>query len=210
MFGVWTILCLVWRFSACSPHGRRRDPFPVTSSGDSTSRTRLTGQFIMSENSFSPAYLKRRGALDGVAARMKRAFSRSELSDVEFPVGRNYCEVKIFRAHKMLLSLSTDVFHATFFESLADKNQDVIEIQDIPSEAFGNMLSTCYVYSDAVDDLNLENAFPTLSCADKYDFPLLVELCSCYILEHLNSDNCLVALENAVRISTILWRNVWS
>ncbi|XP_055350783.1 uncharacterized protein LOC129597323 isoform X2 [Paramacrobiotus metropolitanus] len=186
MFGVWTILCLVWRFSACSPHGRRRDPFPVTSSGDSTSRTRLTGQFIMSENSFSPAYLKRRGALDGVAARMKRAFSR------------------------MLLSLSTDVFHATFFESLADKNQDVIEIQDIPSEAFGNMLSTCYVYSDAVDDLNLENAFPTLSCADKYDFPLLVELCSCYILEHLNSDNCLVALENAVRISTILWRNVWS
>ncbi|XP_055357190.1 BTB/POZ domain-containing protein 1-like, partial [Paramacrobiotus metropolitanus] len=52
--------------------------------------------------------------------------------------------------------------------------------------------------SDAVSDLNLENSFPTLSCADKYDFPLLVDLCCCcYILEHLHPDNCLVALENA-------------
>ncbi|XP_055357193.1 BTB/POZ domain-containing protein 3-like [Paramacrobiotus metropolitanus] len=99
----------------------------------------------MSQNSTSPAYLQRRGAIDGVIGRMKRALSLAELSDVQFAVGRDHGQEKIFHAHKMFLSLSSDVFHAMFYGNLADGNLDVIQIPEIPSAAFANMLSYMYI-----------------------------------------------------------------
>ncbi|XP_055356854.1 BTB/POZ domain-containing protein 3-like [Paramacrobiotus metropolitanus] len=136
----------------------------------------------------------RRGAIDGVIGRMKRALSLAELSDVQFAVGRDHGQEKIFHAHNIFLSLSSDVFHAMFFGNLADNNQDIIQIPEIPSAAFANMLS--YIYENAVDDLNWQNVFPTLYCADMYDLPWLAEICCVYIQVELNTKNCLIALEN--------------
>ncbi|XP_055350787.1 BTB/POZ domain-containing protein 6-B-like isoform X2 [Paramacrobiotus metropolitanus] len=53
-----------------------------------------------------------------------------------------------------------------------------------------------YIYENAVDDLNWQNVFPTLYCADKYDLPWLAEICCVYLQVELNTENCLIALEN--------------
>ncbi|XP_055350811.1 BTB/POZ domain-containing protein 2-like [Paramacrobiotus metropolitanus] len=161
----------------------------------------LTSRSIMSHSSTSRAHLQRRGAVVGLANRMKRALSLAELSDVQFAVGRE-CddgEIKIFQAHKNILSLSSDVFHTMFYGSMPASTQEPIDIPDILPEAFAIMLS--YVYTDSVEDFNAQNVFPTLRCADKYDLPVLMDRCCEYILHHLNTDNCLITLENANRWS---------
>ncbi|XP_055353470.1 BTB/POZ domain-containing protein 6-B-like [Paramacrobiotus metropolitanus] len=139
----------------------------------------------------------RRGALGQISQRWKKVLARSELSDVEFAVGRQFGEVKIFRAHKLTLSVSSDVFHTMFYGSLPQGTDTAIDIPDVPPDAFSNMLS--FIYAGAVENMRQENAVPTLYCADKYDLPWLAEACTDFILGQLKPDNCLVYLENALR-----------
>ncbi|XP_055350001.1 BTB/POZ domain-containing protein 3-like [Paramacrobiotus metropolitanus] len=137
-----------------------------------------------------------RGALTGIADCLRRSLVSGELSDIKFSVGRDHGEVRMFPAHKNIVSLRSDVFHAMFYGSLADKCADIVDIPDIHPDAFANMLS--YIYTDAVDGLRLENVLATWSCADKYDLPLLVEKCSDFVRGHLNVDNCLPILDRLV------------
>ncbi|XP_055332115.1 BTB/POZ domain-containing protein 6-like [Paramacrobiotus metropolitanus] len=142
---------------------------------------------------------QRRGTVSQASGRWKDALSKSELSDVEFAVGRLCGEVKRFRAHKLTLGISSDVFHTMFYGSLAERCDTAIDIADIPPDAFDNLLR--YIYTDAMDNLLPENAVQTLYCADKYDLPWLAERCTDFILNDLDADNCLLYLENALRWS---------
>ncbi|XP_055350011.1 BTB/POZ domain-containing protein 3-like [Paramacrobiotus metropolitanus] len=127
---------------------------------------------------------------------MKQALASGDLSDVQFAVGRYYGYVKIFYAHKTILAMRNEVFRRMFFGSLPEKCKDAIDIPDILPEAFNNMLNL--VYTGAVEDLSDDNVFPTINCADKYDFPLLTEMCSEFIMSQLNADNFLMNLEDAI------------
>ncbi|XP_055330187.1 BTB/POZ domain-containing protein 6-like [Paramacrobiotus metropolitanus] len=138
---------------------------------------------------------QRRGTVSEISSRWQNALSKSELCDVEFAVGRLFGAVKRLRAHKLTLSISSDVFYTMFNGSLAERAGIPIDIPDIPADAFTNMLS--YIYTGAVEDLQPENAVQTLYCADKYDLPWLAEYCTDFILDDLKADNCLMYLENA-------------
>ncbi|XP_055346081.1 BTB/POZ domain-containing protein 6-like isoform X2 [Paramacrobiotus metropolitanus] len=151
----------------------------------------------MTQTSASFASSQRRGTISQVTDRWKDALSKNDLCDVQFAVGRQFGSVKILDAHKLALSISSDVFHTMFYGSLAEKGDTAIDIPDIPSDAFSNMLS--YIYTGSVSDINPENALQTLYCADKYDLPWLAELCTDFIRDGLNADNCLMYLENAQR-----------
>ncbi|XP_055348228.1 BTB/POZ domain-containing protein 6-like [Paramacrobiotus metropolitanus] len=107
---------------------------------------------------------------------MKQTLARGELSDVRFTVGRQFGHEKTIPAHKFVLSIRSTVFRTMFYGSLPEQCHDVIDIPDIHPDAFTNMLS--YMYTDAVQRLNVDNAFHTMVCADKYDLPRLIKVCS--------------------------------
>ncbi|XP_055349998.1 BTB/POZ domain-containing protein 6-B-like isoform X2 [Paramacrobiotus metropolitanus] len=150
----------------------------------------------MFSNGSSSGAAKHRGAVSKIINCIENSLVCPDMSDVQFAVGRDYGEEKHFSAHKIILSVRSDVFHQMFYGTLPEKCTAPIDIPDILPDAFANMLS--YMYTDAVECLNEDNAFHTLGCADKYDMPLLVELCVAFILNQLNTDNCLANLESAM------------
>ncbi|XP_055350073.1 BTB/POZ domain-containing protein 6-like [Paramacrobiotus metropolitanus] len=137
----------------------------------------------------------RRGAVTGIVNRLQGSLRSGELSDIKFVVGREYGETRTFSALKCILSLSSDVFYAMFHGSLPERKK-TIEIPDVLPEAFEVML--CYVYTDKAD-ITVENVWPVLYCADKYDFPLLLEQCNQFVLKQIRADNCLTYLEKATK-----------
>ncbi|XP_055330129.1 BTB/POZ domain-containing protein 1-like isoform X2 [Paramacrobiotus metropolitanus] len=126
------------------------------------------------------------------------ALTSGVLSDVEFAVGHDHGQPKTFRAHKLLLSLSSEVFDTMFNGSIPETDNGVVKIPEIASEAFGNMLN--YLYTDQMADLRWDNAFQTLYCAKKYGIPSLLDLCSDCIINSLTVDNCLANFEDALHL----------
>ncbi|XP_055347787.1 BTB/POZ domain-containing protein 6-B-like [Paramacrobiotus metropolitanus] len=138
----------------------------------------------------------------GVANRVKHTLKTGERSDVQFTVGSQHGEAETFRAHKYVLSISSAVFDSMFYGSSEDSKDDKKEEFDVPDvhpDAFANMLS--FVYTDAVENLSEENAYPTLYCAQKYGIPQLAEQCSVVLLRQLKLENCLTNLENAASLN---------
>ncbi|XP_055349986.1 BTB/POZ domain-containing protein 3-like [Paramacrobiotus metropolitanus] len=127
---------------------------------------------------------------------VKHLLDSGDMSDVQFAVGRDQGIVKIFSAHRIILGARSAVFHNMFYGSLPENCTNPINIPDVHPDAFANILS--YIYTDAVKSLNLDNLFGTLGCADKYDLPLLVVMCTDFILAELSIDNCLDVLDSAV------------
>ncbi|XP_055353042.1 BTB/POZ domain-containing protein 6-B-like [Paramacrobiotus metropolitanus] len=115
------------------------------------------------------------------------------MSDVRFAVGHQFGTVKMFAAHKYILSICSTVFDTMFNGSLPESCEDAIEIPDLPPEAFANMLS--YIYTDSVENLNLDNAIPTMNCADKYDLPQLVKKCLAFVTKRITFDKVLTLAE---------------
>ncbi|XP_055347118.1 BTB/POZ domain-containing protein 3-like [Paramacrobiotus metropolitanus] len=127
---------------------------------------------------------------------LKQTFASGELSDVCFAVGRDFGNAQNFPAHKLILSIRSAVFRTMFYGSLPENCDKAISIPDIHPDAFANMLS--FVYTEAVENLTSDNVFATMSCADKYDLPQLVRICSDFIGSHLNAETCLATLQQAV------------
>ncbi|XP_055357575.1 BTB/POZ domain-containing protein 6-B-like, partial [Paramacrobiotus metropolitanus] len=132
---------------------------------------------------------------------IKPLLIRREMSDVEFVVGRDYDAEQLFPAHRLIMSVRSAVFQTMFYGSMPEKCTAPIDIPDIHPEAFANVL--CYMYTDTVTNFTQENVFDTLTCADKYDLPLLVTMCTDFVLDTVNVNNCLDILDNAVRCAGI-------
>ncbi|XP_055350762.1 BTB/POZ domain-containing protein 3-like isoform X2 [Paramacrobiotus metropolitanus] len=139
-----------------------------------------------------------RGYVPAISSRIRNILASGALSDIELAVGRDHGEVKIFAAHKLILGISSDVFYTTFYGDSAERG-DIINIPDIPPEAFFNMLS--YIYTDTMTSLTPENVVPTLYCAIKYELPWLEEYCKQFVREQLSAHNCLLILENVLKWS---------
>ncbi|XP_055353030.1 BTB/POZ domain-containing protein 6-B-like [Paramacrobiotus metropolitanus] len=150
----------------------------------------------MSMNTVSSTLPDRGQPASGIVGVMKQALADGELSDVRFTVGRHFDRIQDFSAHKFVLGSRSAVFRAMLFGQLSENHDNAVEIPDIPPEAFAIMLS--FLYTDAVDNLSADNVFGTLKCADKYDLPQLVDICSEFIRKRLNPDNCLDTLKEAL------------
>ncbi|XP_055353006.1 BTB/POZ domain-containing protein 6-like [Paramacrobiotus metropolitanus] len=128
---------------------------------------------------------------------LKHSLFSGELSDVQFMVGRQFGEAKPFSAHKYVLSLRSPVFRAMLYGTLAESAEKTIDIPDDVPDAFSSMLN--YLYTDSIEDLTVDNVCATWMCADKYDLPLLVDICCDYVTDQLSVDNCLTILEDGIQ-----------
>ncbi|XP_055347898.1 BTB/POZ domain-containing protein 6-B-like [Paramacrobiotus metropolitanus] len=132
----------------------------------------------------------------GLQIYTKETLVSGDLSDVQFSVGGDFGEAKLFKAHKYILSIRSPVFYAMFHGSMAESGPQV-DIPDCMPDAFANMLS--YLYTDTVENLTADNVVPTLRCADKYDLPQLATVCLEFVETRMNIGECLVTLERAVQ-----------
>lgn len=117
--------------------------------------------------------------------RVNKLLVSYEWSDCTFSV-----RDKKFRAHKLILGISSPVFEAMFYGPLST-NSDVI-ITDIEPDIFQQLLN--YIYTDKVDITSIEEAFELLYVSKKYILEQLSEMCIQYVQSNLNIDNVVTIL----------------
>lgn len=114
-------------------------------------------------------------------------------SDCKFIVGQEPYQETV-HGHKLLLAMSSPVFEAMFFGSIAEKN-DPIPITDIRPEAFKALLR--YIYTDYIKMSSFDLACELCYCAKKYLLPILVNECTKYIWSVISPDKVCRAYEFA-------------
>ncbi|XP_055347922.1 BTB/POZ domain-containing protein 6-B-like isoform X2 [Paramacrobiotus metropolitanus] len=130
----------------------------------------------------------------GISNLLQHVLATGQMADVQFAVGRDHGDVKIIRAHKFILCLNSDVFDAMFNGGLPETRGKPIDIMEILPDAFSIMLE--YMYTGSVKrTLALENVFHVIYCADKYNLPILMDVCLQFVRSLLKVDTCLAYLE---------------
>lgn len=112
--------------------------------------------------------------------RVKKLLVSYEWSDCNF-----YVSEKNFKAHKLIMGISSPVFEAMFYGPLSS-NSDII-ITDIQPDTFQLLLN--YVYTDQVEISSIEQAFNLLYSSRKYMLEHLTEICIEYIKSNTSVDN---------------------
>ena len=126
-------------------------------------------------------------------------FNNELLSDVTFVVpvqldenDNKKCK-KAIPAHKFVLAISSPVFFAMFFGDLAEKSNS-ITLPDCEYESLLELFR--FMYCDEVK-LNEDNVMQVLYLAKKYILPSLVDRCSEYLEEILNTSNVFCVVSHA-------------
>ncbi|XP_013188807.1 BTB/POZ domain-containing protein 2 [Amyelois transitella] len=117
--------------------------------------------------------------------RVKKLLVSYEWSDCRFSVSG-----KDFKAHKLILGISSPVFEAMFYGPLST-DHDVV-ITDIEPGIFQLLLN--YIYTDNVEIISIEQAFELLYASRKYLLEHLSEMCIAYIKENISIDNVIEIL----------------
>lgn len=112
--------------------------------------------------------------------RVKKLLVSYEWSDCNFSISG-----KDFRAHKLILGISSPVFEAMFYGPLS--SDDDIKITDIEPEIFQLLLN--YIYTDRVEISSIEEAFELLYASKKYLLEPLSEMCIAYIAANISIEN---------------------
>lgn len=120
------------------------------------------------------------------------------MSDVKFavpldPGSSTGSGSQLIYAHKLLLSLSSPVFHAMFYGNVAD-TREIIPLSDCHSRSLIEFIR--YLYSDEVH-LTSGNVFELLYLAKKYIVPFLAESCCRFLESELRETNVFRILEHA-------------
>lgn len=117
----------------------------------------------------------------------------SSRSDCKFIVGQEPHQ-QIVEGHKVFLAMSSPVFEAMFYGTMAEKS-DPIPIRDVQPEAFKALME--YIYTDRVDLGSFELACELCYCAKKYMLPFLVEECTKFLWSDLSLKKACRAYEFA-------------
>ncbi|KAL3105692.1 hypothetical protein niasHT_021575 [Heterodera trifolii] len=162
-----------------------------------------------------------------LADRMKVLLSTGDGADIHFLVGENDGK-KLFRAHKHILKLVSNVFEAMFrYDDQNGKNEahsaeqsKAVEIPDVEPQAFKVMLS--FSYADDLSELSGDNAMAVLCAAKKYNISGLVDKClqipiknlsnvfMAYVLSHrLDFENLLCELVGSDQLAISDELGIW-
>ncbi|XP_051172677.1 speckle-type POZ protein-like [Leptopilina boulardi] len=128
-------------------------------------------------------------ALKTISTGFENFMTKTSLSDIEFHVGN-----QVFPAHKVVLSSKSPVFRQMFSHQLKENISNVVNIVDIESNIFYEIL--WFMYSGKVRKLN-EYACPLLVAADKYDINCLKIICETHLYKNLTSENVVRILKLA-------------
>ncbi|XP_058795953.1 uncharacterized protein LOC131666901 [Phymastichus coffea] len=112
-----------------------------------------------------------------IAQRGQYLLETGQWSDCKFIVGQEPHQ-QIVEGHKVFLAMSSPVFEAMFYGTMAEKS-DPIPIRDVQPEAFKALME--YIYTDRVDLGSFELACELCYCAKKYMLPFLVEECTKFL-----------------------------
>ncbi|XP_047544767.1 BTB/POZ domain-containing protein 3 isoform X1 [Vanessa atalanta] len=117
--------------------------------------------------------------------RVNKLLVSYEWSDCSFSVhGKN------FKAHKLILGISSPVFEAMFYGPLS--TNEVITITDIEPNIFQLLLN--YIYTDKVDIHSIEESYDLMYVSRKYMLEYLTEICIAYIESNISIDNVIPVL----------------
>ncbi|XP_020282772.1 BTB/POZ domain-containing protein 2-like isoform X2 [Pseudomyrmex gracilis] len=131
--------------------------------------------------------------VQNVIKRSEFLFGTGLWSDCQFIVGQE-SQQQIFKGHKVFLAMTSPVFEAMFFGSMAEKN-DPIPITDVQPRAFRALLE--YIYTNEVKLWSVGLACDLYYCAKKYMIPFLVKQSKDFLLLQLSSQNTCKIYEHA-------------
>lgn len=115
-----------------------------------------------------------------------RFLQTKHLTDVTFTFTGH---VKVLEAHRLILSMRSEVFEAMLFGPMSTTD-DAVVIEDIDPSIFEMLLS--YIYTDDVE-ITVDDVMPCLYAARKYMLDGLVRLCADFLSQHITEENvCLI------------------
>ncbi|XP_026328664.1 kelch-like protein 40 [Hyposmocoma kahamanoa] len=130
-------------------------------------------------------YLHNETSRTSLYDRVKKLLVSYEWSDCCFSVSG-----KEFKAHKLILCISSPVFEAMFYGPLS--SSDCIVVPDIEPDIFQQLLN--FIYTDKVELRSIEEALELLYAAKKYLLNELTDMCITYVKDHISIDNIITIL----------------
>ena len=124
-------------------------------------------------------------------------FNNELMSDIKFVVAdsqdeSNSTQIRI-PAHKLVLAISSPVFHAMFYGQMAEKGEEV-ELPDTDYHALLEFLR--FIYCDEVN-LTFGNVLGVWYVAKKYIVPTLADKCRSFLEAKLDETNVFQILQEA-------------
>lgn len=120
-----------------------------------------------------------------VADSASKLYLHSGSADVHFEF-QTADEVIKVPAHKAILAITSQVFHAMFFGQL--KEGDVVKIVDCDAEAFKEFLQLFYLPQVSISKENVESV---IRLADKYDMLTRLNACAELLGNGLTKENAI-------------------
>ena len=123
--------------------------------------------------------------LPRIASAIEKLFLDEQTSDIKI-----ICDGEEFPSHQFMLSLRSDVFRAMFSIDSKEKQEKIIQINDIPAPTMKSFLK--FVYTDSLEgeEINCD----LLKAADKYNFRRLVDICQKHLLKIMSTENVMEIL----------------
>ena len=116
----------------------------------------------------------------------KKMSENRELCDVILTVG-----MKQFHVHKVILAASSPYFQAMFTSALQESAQKEINLKGTNAETVETLINCVY---ESTLTITVENATSVLALAAQWQMEKVVEVCSQFLIKHLDIENCLEML----------------
>ncbi|KAF6208168.1 hypothetical protein GE061_016619 [Apolygus lucorum] len=129
--------------------------------------------------------------VDSLSLRAKFAVDHKILTDCEFTFER---KDKIC-CHKLILAMTSPVFHAMFFGGMKHDGDHSVEITDIEPHVFKQMIQYIYVGQSSIS--SCKDACDLYHAAKKYLILHLEHQCIEYLLNHIDKENVIQIYEFA-------------
>ncbi|KAL1485383.1 hypothetical protein MTO96_047328, partial [Rhipicephalus appendiculatus] len=127
---------------------------------------------------------------------VKKFLEGGRYADVQFHViSEKFNLSKTFKAHKLLLALSSEAFEVMFYGEPGEQSETVV-VTDLHPDGFYGLLK--YVYAGKPCLVNCEEALHTKAAAEKYQLPELAQDCETYISRALTPEGICSVLDFAL------------
>ncbi|XP_002161289.3 kelch-like protein diablo [Hydra vulgaris] len=104
------------------------------------------------------------------------------------------CEDALFQVHKVVLAASSAYFQAMFTIGMCEEKKRQIPLNDVDKKALSVLVDYAYTGIISIDDRNVQVLLKT---ADLLQFSTAKALCCKFIMDQMNSENCLDLLHLA-------------